>query len=97
MRILIVLLSIAVGIGRLMITPRLNLPTTEGSYEAAAHLFVGVLFAAWFMRSSMLHQRYYGLLTRLKMWFVNGSYWSFFAISLTLLEIACFMIQKRGG
>jgi hypothetical protein len=32
---------------RMHITPRLNLPTLEGSFEAFSHLFVGGLFGAW--------------------------------------------------
>lgn len=44
MKYLIVLLSLAVAIGRMFIVPRLtNIPSTEGAYEALAHLFVGFL------------------------------------------------------
>lgn len=46
MKVLIVLLAMILGIGRLFITPRLNLPTAEGTYEAFAHLFVGGLIGA---------------------------------------------------
>jgi hypothetical protein len=45
--IIIYAISISIGIGRFFITPRLNLPTVEGSYEAFSHLFVGGLFGAW--------------------------------------------------
>jgi hypothetical protein len=38
-----VVLAIAVFIGRIFITPRLSVPTMEGSYEAAAHLLCGFL------------------------------------------------------
>lgn len=47
MEFVICLLSLAVVVGRCLITPRLDLPTVEGSYEAFAHLFVGGLFGAW--------------------------------------------------
>jgi hypothetical protein len=42
--------TIAVIVGRLLIVPRLDLPTAEGSYEAFAHLFVGGLFGAWMVK-----------------------------------------------
>jgi hypothetical protein len=45
--LIIVATSIAIGAGRFGITPRLELPTAEGSYEAVAHMFVGGLFGAW--------------------------------------------------
>ncbi len=37
---------------RFVIEPRLNLPTSEGSYEAFAHLFVGGLIGAWLVKRS---------------------------------------------
>ena len=42
-----IFVTIVVGAIRYFITPRLNLPTAEGSYEAFAHMYVGGLFGAW--------------------------------------------------
>lgn len=47
---LLALVALVVGVLRLLITPRLDLPTTEGCYEAFAHIFVGGLFGAWLVR-----------------------------------------------
>ena len=46
MSIVLITVAIALGIGRLFITPRLKIPTWSGSYEAFAHLFVGGLIGA---------------------------------------------------
>lgn len=46
----LVLFAVVIGVLRFVITPRLNLPTAEGSYEAVAHLFVGGLFGAWLVK-----------------------------------------------
>jgi hypothetical protein len=40
---LILTAAVAVAAGRVFITPRLAVPSSEGSYEAFAHLFVGFL------------------------------------------------------
>ena len=40
----VILVAVGFAIGRFFITPRLDLPTAEGSYEAFAHLFVGGCF-----------------------------------------------------
>lgn len=47
--VLLIIVTLAIAIGRFYITPRLDLPTTTGTYEAIAHLFVGGLFGAWLM------------------------------------------------
>jgi hypothetical protein len=39
----VIIIALAIAIGRIFITPRLNLLTSEGTYEAFAHLFVGFL------------------------------------------------------
>lgn len=44
---ILILLGISLAVLRFTITPRLELPTASGSYEAAAHLFVGGLIGAW--------------------------------------------------
>ena len=49
---LIIVMAVSLAIGRFFITPRLNLPTEEGSYEAVAHLFIGGLFGAFFVDTS---------------------------------------------
>jgi hypothetical protein len=44
MKKLVIVLAVAVAIGRFFIAPRLvNIPSFEGTYEALAHLFVGFL------------------------------------------------------
>ena len=47
MIVVLITVAIALGIGRLFITPRLKIPTWSGSYEAFAHLFVGGLIGAY--------------------------------------------------
>jgi len=48
----LLLVTVAIGVARFLITPRLDLPTAGGSYEAFAHLFVGGLFGAWVVKRS---------------------------------------------
>ena len=44
MKTLIITGAILTALGRIVIVPRLtNIPTTEGTFEALAHLFVGFL------------------------------------------------------
>lgn len=52
MNILLILITLAFGLMRFFITPRLNLPTATGSYEAFVHLFVGGLFCGWLVDRS---------------------------------------------
>jgi hypothetical protein len=43
MKNLVILAAIALAVDRMLITPRLAVPTWEGSFEALSHLFVGFL------------------------------------------------------
>jgi hypothetical protein len=79
---------IAFALGRFLITPRLNLPTAEGSYEAFAHLFVGGLFGAW-LKSKDQRAVYFN-------WYQSRDkflWWSFWGLSA--LELVMFLIQKK--
>lgn len=44
MKFAAILSAVLVVVGRLLIVPRLDLPTAEGCYESFAHLYVGGLF-----------------------------------------------------
>lgn len=50
MNYLLMLVTAAIALLRFEITPRLDLPTATGSYEAFAHLFVGGLIGAWLVK-----------------------------------------------
>lgn len=54
MRRLTIITAVLLGLTRLAITPRLNLPTATGTYEAVAHLFVGGMFGWWLSTRSKL-------------------------------------------
>src|SRR6185312_13191688 len=95
----LILLAALIGIGRLFITPRLELPTAEGSYEAFSHLFVGGLIGAWIMGRCTLSLGQKGddngqprTVARSATWFC---FW--LAIGISLIELVCFMIQKRAA
>jgi hypothetical protein len=92
LRQLVFPVAFVIGIARFTITPRLNLPTVEGSYEAFAHLFVGGLFGAWLFckwdRSPSTIDLNRG--DR----FASACFW--WAIGLSLLELAMFLLQKNG-
>lgn len=45
---IILLAVLAIALGRMFIKPRLNVPTAEGGYEAAAHLLCGLLILVRF-------------------------------------------------
>jgi hypothetical protein len=78
-RWIIFALAAAVAVGRIFITPRLtNIPSTEMSYEAFAHLFVGGLIGIswynWHDEEATLYGRIgWGL-----------AFW----------ELGCFIVQK---
>ena len=48
--IVMIVASVLTVIGRFLIEPRLNLPTSTGSYEAMTHIYVGVLLGVWLCR-----------------------------------------------
>ena len=39
--------ALLVMVGRVFITPRLNVPSIEGGFESAAHILAGVLLGMW--------------------------------------------------
>lgn len=83
----------ATAIGRFMITPRLELPTSEGSYEAFAHLFVGWLFGVswvWMKQDAGDHWRIASLGNTLKKCIHFQC-----AIGLSMLELVAFLVQKN--
>jgi hypothetical protein len=48
--IVLAIIAIIFGALRLVVQPRLSIPTVEGSYEAFVHLFVGGLIGAWLVK-----------------------------------------------
>lgn len=78
---MLIFLASLVILGRLFITPRLDLPTFEGSYEAFAHLFVGYLFGVAFF--------YYKFDKKLKN---NPPLW--IGVILSVFELLMFLYQK---
>lgn len=78
---MLIFLTVLVILGRLLIEPRLDLPTFEGSYEAFAHLFVGYLFGVAFF--------YYKFDRRLKN---NFQLW--IGVILSVFELIMFLYQK---
>lgn len=84
---LILWIAAAIAIARLFITPRLNVPTAEGSYEAVAHLFVGGLFGAWWMHYSHDEMNFHEVTK-------SRNYFLFIALGPSLFELGMFLIQK---
>lgn len=50
MDVALALITLAFGVMRFFITPRLDLPTMTGCYEAFVHLFVGGLIGAYIVK-----------------------------------------------
>jgi len=103
--------TIIVAVLRFIITPRLNLPTAEGSYEAFAHLFVGGLFGAWIVTTDWKRYRYpwcsslfctdgiipcWNCMPK-ELWRVCRNLYFLLAIGVSLLELAMFVIQKSAA
>lgn len=54
-KLAIFIFAFLILLGRIWITPRLNVPTIEGCYESFAHLFVGFLILVpWYDRKELL-------------------------------------------
>jgi hypothetical protein len=96
---LIILSALLFAVGRFFITPRLNLPTIEGSYEAFAHLYVGYLFGAAVHWQNMInsHRLFItSIYEELRFAATKNLYFQA-AILLSLLELVMFMVQKGLG
>jgi hypothetical protein len=79
-------------LGRLLIEPRLDLPTKEGIYEAFAHLFVGLLLgAAWQLQK--WSTPFYGWVHALR-WAWKFNWYYHLAIYLSIFELVMFLLQK---
>lgn len=90
--IFVIILSTIVATLRFFITPRLNLPTWEGSYEAFSHLWVGGLIGAVV---SMLVNAKRPQTTKEKEYYLGQIGIMFVAaLFLSLLELLCFLFQK---
>jgi hypothetical protein len=78
--VLIFILALAIAIGRIFITPRLGVPTIEGSYEALSHLAVGfMILVPWYDREQKLGpSKLYG----------------YVGWGLALWELGWFLVQK---
>lgn len=79
--------AIVVVLGRVLVEPRLDLPTVEGSCEAFAHLFVGGLFGACLASRGTRHDAIYG----------DSTFYFLLGTMLSLFELAIFLVQKFGG
>lgn len=77
-KFLVYLLFPLMIIGRILIEPRLDLPTATGSYEAVVHLYVGWLLGAWWVSRKIKSESAY-------LWM---------AILLTIFEVVMFVYQK---
>lgn len=84
----IIFIGLLTVVGRMLIVPRLDLPTATGSYEAFAHLFVGFLIGAWW------RDRQVG---KLLGWYQGVTPYGLVVILLTAFEVIMFVVQKRGG
>lgn len=84
--IVIIFIGVLTVMGRMLIVPRLDLPTATGSYEAFAHLFVGYLIGAWW------RDRQVG---KLLGWYKGIAPYGLVAILLTAFEVIIFVVQKR--
>lgn len=78
------ILIAVVIIGRLLIEPRLSVPTWEGSYEALAHLYVGGLIGWWWKRRDLACEKIDG----------KGFKCLMLAVALSLFELVMFLYQK---
>lgn len=81
------IVTLSIVVGRILIVPRLDIPTTTGSYEAFAHLFVGALIGAWWRDREV---------SKLLGWYQGITPYGSLAIALTMLEVIIFVVQKRG-
>jgi hypothetical protein len=77
----LIVVTVILAVGRFFITPRLDLPTATGSYEAVAHLFVGGLIGVWLASSNVKLGRLCLGLT----------------IAFSLLEVIVFVVQKNAA
>lgn len=89
MKSFIVFLAFLCAVGRFFITPRLDLPTFTGCYESFAHLFIGFLIGIWSVAAGDV-----GSLKERKEW---SGLCAFLVVTLTLLEIIAFAVQKNAG
>lgn len=84
-------------VGRLFITPRLQLPTSTGSYEALAHLWVGGLFGAaiaYWLSSREVSYRPEYLPSICGSFKLNSKFCWILGLIFSTMELATFTIQK---
>ena len=98
---LVIWITFAIGLMRLVITPRLNLPTSTGSYEALAHLWDGGLFGAaiaFFAAEIIVQRKTVGCST----YNAEKKFRSLAVLclllgsSIAVLELVMFLLQKFG-
>ena len=96
---LVVCMTLCIGAWRFVITPRLDLPTATGSYEAVAHLWDGLLFGAGFvfLRVAKQLRNSVEYLPRLCDQYRKEG-WSCLWLggSIAILELVMFILQKWG-
>lgn len=90
--------TIFLGTLRFTITPRLDLPTATGSYEAVTHLWVGGLFGAALAFSicrdiSQARQCFSTYNSECKFWEYEKNCW-ILGTALSLVELVMFLVQK---
>jgi hypothetical protein len=92
-KFLVIMTVLALAVGRVLIEPRLDLPTATGSYEAVAHLIVGGFYGAWWVSKKPWHPIDGGCWGD---WYElrdKGLFWS--ATLISLFEMAMFLWQKN--
>lgn len=101
-RFLVLWMTLFVGLLRFVITPRLDLPTTIGSYEAMAHLWVGALIGAavaFHLCGPIVRGRSMCSTYSAELQFIRHAKSCWWMVAcLTVLECVMFAIQKiKGG
>lgn len=101
LRSFILWVTLFFGLLRFVITPRLDLPTATGSYEAFAHLWVGGLIGAavaFHLCVFIIQGRSICSVYAAEVQFFRHAKWCWLlAVSLSALELVMFLLQKFQG
>lgn len=96
---LVVWITFVLGLLRFWITPRLNLPTAIGSYEAFSHLWVGGLFGAaiaFYVAEDLVQRKTVGCSTYSaeKAFRAVATWCLLWGLIISFLELSMFLLQK---
>lgn len=91
-------MTLFVGLLRFVITPRLDLPTGIGSYEAVAHLWAGALIGAavaFHMAGPIVRNRSMCSTYSAELQFIRNAKACWWMMGcLSVLELVMFLLQK---